>query len=180
MQAFATIPGLCSASDRIWSLVFARQVHCQKSYFPRTAVLPTLGLVGCVPLTAHPSQGLQVALSSPMSFPSSPAGCVGAAWLACLWLRPRCRLVHGPIHPPTPSWADRKIPDIVVQRWLQAGRQQEVGAGEGGREPPEHLEASGPDRPCSWRATCLHEYLCVSRLSRLSGLLVTHPPGLGQ
>lgn len=65
-------------------------------------------------------------------------------------------------HPP--SWADRKIPDIVVQRWLQAGRQQEVGAGEGGPESPEHLEASGPDRPCSWRATCLHECLWVKAL----------------
>lgn len=63
-----------------------------------------------------------------------------------------------------PSWADRKIPDIVVQRWLQAGRQQEVGAGEGGPEPPEHLEASGPDRPCSRRATCLHECLWVKAL----------------
>lgn len=130
----------------------------------------------CAP-NCPPLPGIAVALPSPVSFPFSPAGCVGAAWLTCLWLRPRCRLAHGPIQPPPPSWADRKIPDIVVQRWLQAGRQQEVGAGEGGPEPPEHLEASGPNRPCSWRATCLHECLWVSKLP---GLLLTHLSGQGQ
>lgn len=81
-------------------LVFARQAHYQKNYLSRAAILPALRFAGCVTLTAHPSQGLQVALLSPVSFPSSPAGCVGAAWPACLWLRPRCRLAHGPIPPP--------------------------------------------------------------------------------
>lgn len=145
--------------------MFAWQAHYQKSYFSSTrmAVLPMLGLLGCVPLSGSmlpPLPGISVALPSPVSFPSSPAICVGAAWPACLWLRPRCRLAHGPI--PPPSWADRKIPDIVVQRWLQAGRQQEVGAGEGGPEPPEHLRTSGPVRLYSWRATCLRECLWVS------------------
>lgn len=67
-------------------------------------------------------------------------------------------------YPPTKSWADRKIPDIVVQRWLQAGRQQAVGAGEGGPEPPEHLEVLWLDRRCCWRATCLHGWMWKWRL----------------
>lgn len=82
---------------------------------------------------------------------------------ACSW----------PHSPPPQSWADRKIPDIVVHRWLQAGRQQEVGAREGGPEPPEHLEASGLDRPCS---TCLHECMWVEAFRAL----VPCPVGTGQ
>jgi hypothetical protein len=100
LHAFATMPGLCSARGRNWSLVFAKQACYQKSPLPRT-VLPVFDLAESVPLTAHPSQGLQwPALPSPASFPSHPAGCVGAAWPACLWLRPRCRLAHGPIPSP--------------------------------------------------------------------------------
>lgn len=70
---------------------------------PRMVVLPVLGLAGCVPRLAPccpPLPGILVALPSPVSFPSSLAGSVGAAWLACLWLRPRCGLAHGPIPAP--------------------------------------------------------------------------------
>lgn len=106
----------------------------------RAAMLPMPGGVGCVSLSGSPSVGPSqgfgqpgpALLSLPPSFPARQAG-VGAAWRACLWLRPRCRRCSPcswPHAPPT-SWADRKIPDIVVQRWLQAGRQQGVGATNG-------------------------------------------------
>lgn len=132
----------------------------------------------CAP-NSPPLPGVASGLAQPRVLPFQPSrlcgGCLARLPLAQAQVQ-ASSWPHTP-PPPPPSWADRKIPDIVVQRWLQAGRQQEVGAREGGPEPPEHLEASGPDRPCSWRATCLHECLCVSRLS---GFLVTHSPGLGQ
>lgn len=81
------------------------------------------------------------------------------------------------MYPPPQSWADRKIPDIVVQRWLQAGNQQEVGAREGSPEPPEHFEASVPGGPCSWRAT--HIYMGVHVGHEAPRALVTHNTGLG-
>lgn len=87
--------------------VHARQALYQKNSIssPTRAVLPILGLADllgvypCLTPCCPPLPGISVALPSPVSFPSSLAGGVGAAWLACFWLRPRCRLAHGPIPP---------------------------------------------------------------------------------
>lgn len=116
----------------------------------------------CAPIWFHAPTPPRVfsGLAQPCVLPFQPSnlcgGCLAGLPLAEAQVQ-ACSWPHTP-----PSWADRKIPDIVVQRWLQAGRQQEVGAGEGGPEPPEHLRTSGPVRLYSWRATCLRECLWVS------------------
>lgn len=168
------MPGLCSAGDRTWSLVFARQACYQKSPLPRT-VLPVLHLAGSVPLTAHPSQGLQwPALPSPASFPSRPAVCVGAAWPACLWLRPRCRLAHGPIPPPTSKLGRQENTRHSCAK-VAAGGQAAGGGGLrggprtfGGLWTRQTLQLEG------------HMFALVLVGVRVLRALSTHPPGLGQ
>lgn len=92
-----------------------------------------LGLAGCVSCLAPqcgPLPGIWAAWAQPFPPSSLAGGWVGgrAAWCGgCLAGSPLAEaqvqaVLTAP--PPPPSWADRKIPDIVVQRWLQAGRQQ--------------------------------------------------------
>lgn len=103
-----------------------------------------LGLAGCVSLSGSPGPApprdlgsLGPALPSQPSRPGGQAsgrgGCLAGLPLAEAQVQ-AVRIAPHTTSPP--SWADRKIPDIVVQRWLQPGRQQGVEAALGCPEPP--------------------------------------------
>ena len=102
------------------------------------------------------------------ALPSAPAppptpgpghgGCLAGSSLAQAQVR---AVLTVPRTTSPPSWADRKIPDIVVQRWLQAGRQQGAGARLDGLGATRPGEASVP----GWAPqmdVCVCVCLCLS------------------
>lgn len=84
-----------------------------------------LSLAGCVPLSGSPGAGPSQGFGRPGPSPSLPArhpagrgGYLAGSPLAEAQVQ---AVLVAPRTTSPRSWADRKIPDIVVQRWLQAG-----------------------------------------------------------
>lgn len=132
-QAFAATPGLCSARSLVCARQALYQKGCVRLQSPNGSSACARPCWVCAPsgsLLPTPPRDFG-GLAQPCVLPFQPGrqcgGCLAGLPLAEAQVRP-CSWPH--TRPPQ-SWADRKIPDIVVQRWLQAGRQREVGAGEG-------------------------------------------------
>lgn len=102
-------------------------------------VLAPVDLTGCVSLSSAPCPPLP-GLGPPVPSPSLPSRRVGeqadvgllGSPLAGAQVLAVLRNPSAPSPPPTPRWADRKIPDIVLQRWLQAAGGGRRGGGQGG------------------------------------------------
>lgn len=120
----------------------------KRPVLPAYCERPCLSLAsGCVSPSGSPAAGPSPGSGRPRAqpFPLHPCppsppgpglgGCLAGSPLAQAQVR---AVLTAPRTTSPQSWAGRKIPDIVVQRWLQAGRQQGAGA---------RLDGPGATRP---------------------------------